>query len=73
MQPDYRQYNNMEQNYRVLSSHQIQPHQQYEHDVVNVGLGGYWKQTENGDVVWCSATSYEDNWQRDKRLEQTVF
>lgn len=59
-QQNYRQYNNMEPVYRV-NSHQIQPHQQYEHD-----LGGYWKQTETGETVWCNV--YEDNWQRDKRF-----
>lgn len=64
-QTNYRQYNNMEPVYRV-NSHQIQPHQQYEHDLGSTGLGGYWKQTETGETVWCSA--YEDNWQRDKRF-----
>lgn len=64
-QPNYRPYSNIEPSYRV-SSHQIQPHQQYEHDMGNTGLGGYWKQTETGETVWCS--SHEDNWQRDKRF-----
>ncbi|KAB0800800.1 hypothetical protein PPYR_06539 [Photinus pyralis] len=62
-----RQYANVEQQCRTLNPHQIQPHQQYEHDVMNVGLGGYWKRTESGESVWCNSTP-NDTWQRDKRF-----
>lgn len=45
---------------------QIQPHQQYEHDVMTSGLGGYWKKKENGEMTWCNA-NFDNVWQRDKR------
>lgn len=45
---------------------QIQPHQQYEHDVMTSGLGGHWKKKENGEMTWCNA-NFENVWQRDKR------
>ncbi|KAK5639014.1 hypothetical protein RI129_011506 [Pyrocoelia pectoralis] len=62
-----RQYTNVDLQCRTLNPHQIQPHQQYEHDVMNVGLGGYWKRTESGESVWCNSTP-NDSWQRDKRF-----
>lgn len=67
-QPSYKQY--VEQMVRHQNVHQIQPHQQYEHDVMNAGLGGCWKRTESGEMVWCNSVSvFEDaSWQRDKRF-----
>lgn len=65
-QSGYKQYSTTER-YRNPSLLQIQPHQQYEQDVM--GLGGYWKQTESGEMVWCnSVPMFEDAWQRDKRF-----
>lgn len=46
---------------------QIQPHQQYEHDITPTGLGGYWKEKKNGNFIWCHNSSFENVWQRDKR------
>lgn len=63
-QPSYKQY--VEQMFR--NQHQIQPHQQYEHDVMSSGLGGCWKWSDTGEMVWCNSVSvFEDSWQRDKR------
>lgn len=65
-QSGYKQYPTAER-YRNPPLLQIQPHQQYEQDVM--GLGGYWKQTESGEMVWCnSVPMFEDAWQRDKRF-----
>lgn len=58
-------YNNNEQ-MRFYNPLQIQPHQQYEHDVMTSGLGGYWKRKENGEMTWCNA-NFDNAWQRDKR------
>lgn len=64
-QPSYRQYQN-ETVYR--NPHQIQPHQQYEQmSVMTSGLGGCWKQNENGELVWCNSNTLDASWQRDKR------
>ncbi|KAK9889373.1 hypothetical protein WA026_004649 [Henosepilachna vigintioctopunctata] len=53
--------------YNTLQNpHQLQPHQQYEH---NAGLGGCWKKKESGEVIWCnSSNTIDTNWQRDKRF-----
>nr|XP_023016625.1 FERM domain-containing protein 4B [Leptinotarsa decemlineata]XP_023016626.1 FERM domain-containing protein 4B [Leptinotarsa decemlineata] len=51
------------------NSHQIQPHQQYEQmNVVNSGLGGCWKKTGNGELVWYTSNTIDASWQRDKRF-----
>ncbi|KAJ8936500.1 hypothetical protein NQ314_012364 [Rhamnusium bicolor] len=65
-QSNYRQYQN-EGAYR--NPHQIQPHQQYEQMgvIMTSGLGGCWKKTENGELVWCNSNTIDANWQRDKR------
>ncbi|KAF2881192.1 hypothetical protein ILUMI_24976 [Ignelater luminosus] len=61
-------YPTIEQQLRTLNPHQIQPHQQYEHDVMtSAGLGGYWKRTESGELIWCNSAA-SDSWQRDKRF-----
>ncbi|KAK4871640.1 hypothetical protein RN001_015764 [Aquatica leii] len=65
--PSCRQYANVDQQFKTLNPHQIQPHQQYEHDVMSVGLGGYWKRTDSGESVWCNSVA-SDSWQRDKRF-----
>ncbi|CAH1103380.1 unnamed protein product [Psylliodes chrysocephalus] len=71
--PSYPTFNR--QSYRYDSEvmyrnhHQIQPHQQYEQmNVVTSGLGGYWKRTTNGELVWYSSSVIDGNWQRDKRF-----
>ncbi|XP_018325652.1 uncharacterized protein LOC108737338 isoform X2 [Agrilus planipennis] len=58
---------NSEQSHRTINPHQIQPHQQYENAVMNSGLGGYWKQTETGEMIWCN-TVVSDNWKQEKRF-----
>jgi hypothetical protein len=63
---NYRVYPENEQNFHAPNPHQIQPHQQYEQ--MNLGLGGYWKRLENGEMVWCNSSPVESNWQRDKRF-----
>lgn len=60
----YRQYNN--EQYHTLNPNQLQPHQQYEH-VMTSGLGGIWKQSETGELVWCNTLpNIESPWQNDK-------
>lgn len=45
---------------------QLQPHQQYENVMTSgAGLGGYWKQSENGEF-WCNNSSTES--MKDKRF-----
>lgn len=64
-QPNYRHYQN-EGSYR--NPHQIQPHQQYEHmGIMTMGLGGCWKKSENGELVWYNSNTIDVNWQKDKR------
>ncbi|XP_076261388.1 stepping stone [Rhynchophorus ferrugineus] len=49
--------------------HSLQPHQQYEHNGMNSGLGGCWKKAENGEMFWVySSSTLDSNWQRDKRF-----
>ncbi|XP_060516147.1 uncharacterized protein LOC132695721 [Cylas formicarius] len=48
--------------------HQIQPHQQYEHNGMATGLGGYWKQSDSGEMFWCYSNTVDSNWQRDRRF-----
>lgn len=61
--PTYRHY---DQQYHMLNPHQLQPHQQYEH-VMTTGLGGFWKQSDNGEMIWCNSVSnVETAWQGDK-------
>lgn len=67
-QPNYRHYQN-EGTYR--NPHQIQPHQQYEHmGIMTMGLGGCWKKSENGELVWYNSNTIDVNWQKDKRYMQ---
>lgn len=64
--PTYRQYPIEQQQYHTLNPHQLQPHQQYEH-VMTTGLGGVWKQSETGEMIWCNSVSNtESSWQGDK-------
>lgn len=67
-----RQYTNMDHQFKTLNPHQIQPHQQYEQDVMTAGLGGYWKKTESGESVWCTSSPNE-SWQRDKRYNYMIY
>lgn len=57
---NYRQYDGQYRN-----PHQLQPHQQYEQNVMTAGLGGCWKRSESGEMIWCNQV--DSNWQRDKR------
>ncbi|KAL1493401.1 hypothetical protein ABEB36_011462 [Hypothenemus hampei] len=55
----------------TFGTHPIQPHQQYENNgmIMNSGLGGYWKKSESGEMVWvCLSNTIDGNWQRDKRF-----
>ncbi|KAG5899469.1 hypothetical protein JTB14_015322 [Gonioctena quinquepunctata] len=53
----------------IRNPHQIQPHQQYEQmNVISSGLGGCWKKTGNGELVWFTSNTIDANWQRDKRF-----
>lgn len=64
--PTYRQFTPEQQQYHTLNPHQLQPHQQYEH-VMTTGLGGVWKQSETGEMIWCnSVANIESSWQGDK-------
>lgn len=50
---------------------QLQPHQQYEQSgMATGGLGGYWKRSLNGELIWCNDDQQNLNatWQRDKRF-----
>ena len=53
-----------DQQLRMASPHQIPPHQQYENNVRS-GLGGIWKQKDNGDMFWSNLSSYDIR-QKDK-------
>ncbi|XP_066158004.1 uncharacterized protein sstn [Euwallacea fornicatus] len=47
----------------------IQPHQQYENNGMNSGLGGCWKKSESGQMHWVySSNTLDGSWQRDKRF-----
>ncbi|CAH0562613.1 unnamed protein product [Brassicogethes aeneus] len=61
-----RQYQTLPDPNTYRNPHQIQPHQQYEHNVVGAGLGGCWRSMENGEMVWCNSSAAESNWERDK-------
>ncbi|XP_022900788.1 uncharacterized protein [Onthophagus taurus] len=63
----YSTLGNYDQQHPYNNPLQIQPHQQYEHDVMPSGLGGYWKRKENGELIWCHNSSFDNVWQRDKR------
>ncbi|XP_030748664.1 uncharacterized protein LOC115876830 isoform X3 [Sitophilus oryzae] len=57
----------MEASYKA--PHPLQPHQQYEHNGMNSGLGGCWKRAENGEMFWVyTSNTIDSNWQRDKRF-----
>ncbi|CAH1256016.1 unnamed protein product [Diabrotica balteata] len=63
---NYRQY---ESDVLYRNPHQIQPHQQYEQmNVMAAGLGGYWKKTQTGELIWYSSSVVDGTWQRDKRF-----